>query len=246
MHAELPRAQDSGAGEHEAGVERVDVLLGHLRPLDDARGLEARVLRRIHAARVGSSVAGRRTTGVWIGVGIAALAASAVGAWLAGNQRAPSSRARAAPALAAHRDESATMGRPVNAPPEARTAAEPAPTSASPSALPAIAPGKAAHAPTQLEPARANPPPESLLYAAATALRRDRNPSRALELLRELRIEAPSLGAREDARALEVEAHHRLSSPRTRALAEAYLRDFPSGRFRATALNVLGGAHGGE
>lgn len=242
-------------------LARVDTLLGRLRPLEDTAMLEARVLQRINAAGRSPTPTVRRTTGVWFGVGIAALAATAVGAWLASGSADNEER------IGPRRPE---VGASL---PAARAGAnaengeqEPSAADAAPNALaPLVAPSaresvetRPAATPSHDAPrtdvkrtstkaeASASAPAESLLYAAATALRRDRDPSRALELLRELRKEAPSLGAREDVRALEVEAHHRLGSTRTRALAEAYLRDFPSGRFRATALNVLGGSRGGK
>lgn len=256
MHAErppyAPRAPGSGSSERGAGLERVDALLARLRPLDDTGALEARVLRRIGAAGGVPSATPRRTTAVWVGVGIAALAATAVGAWLASSEsgQAHSAQAHVAASRAGQSAqrlaETATPPAPVDVLPEARTSPESAKAIAPPSASPVAPRARAAPAPVQAEPASTQNPPESLLYAAAAALRRDRDPARALELLVELRKEAPGLGAREDARALEVEAHHRIGSPRTRTLAEAYLRDFPSGRFRATAENVLGGARGGE
>jgi len=67
-----------------------------------------------------------------------------------------------------------------------------------------------------------------LLHAAATALRRDRDPQRALQLLEGV---SGSGAFEEEALALRVEAAARAGDPRGPQLARTYLTRFPAGRY---------------
>jgi len=77
------------------------------------------------------------------------------------------------------------------------------------------------------------------LYAAATALRKENDPARALSLLRAAEQSTPALRGTEEVLALTLEAESRLGSPRAASLARSYLTRFPQGRYRTLAEQVL-------
>lgn len=214
-------------------------LLHELRPLADTTALQARVAARLRGEL---PLAGRpwwvgtpRPTTWILGLGLAAITGGMVGALVMGGG---ASDAGAPPAPA--NVPAASVPADVRPAPEVSLPATSA--GAAPSAVVSdearLVSDEAADAPARPRPASAETP-ASLLYQAATALRRDGSPSRALTLLDAYAKISPDRGGSEEARALRLEAHYRMGSPATRALAEAYLRDFPAGRFRATAANIL-------
>jgi hypothetical protein len=76
------------------------------------------------------------------------------------------------------------------------------------------------------------------VHEAAKALRHDRDPQRALQLLEPpgTRITGPLA---EEALALRIEASAARGDGRTAKLAEAYLEQYPNGRYRELAKKVL-------
>ncbi len=83
--------------------------------------------------------------------------------------------------------------------------------------------------------------PESpaLVVAAIQALRQDREPARASRLLADYLRAYPRGALAEEAVALSIEAADARHSPAALAFAERYLRDYPQGRFHATAAQAL-------
>lgn len=76
------------------------------------------------------------------------------------------------------------------------------------------------------------------VHAAATALRRDGDPRRALRLLDG--VSSGSGGAlAEEALALRVEAARRAGDPRAQSYAESYLSRYPKGRYAASVRESL-------
>jgi hypothetical protein len=80
----------------------------------------------------------------------------------------------------------------------------------------------------------------AIVHAAAVALRRDHNPSRALQLLAKIggNVRGPLA---EEALALQVEAAVAAGDSQSRNFARSYLRSYPSGRYSDLAKKVLEG-----
>jgi hypothetical protein len=126
-------------------------------------------------------------------------------------------------------------------PPAARPAPLPAERVVEPTPLaPPASPSAAANTPA---PRAALPPISDVarVHEAAKALRHDRDPERALQLLE--RSGVPVTGPlAEEALALRIEASVARGDGRAGRLATAYLAQYPRGRYRDLAKRVLSGS----
>ena len=244
----MKRLRDEITSDDPAVARAADIVRDAPRiPRDDER-LE-RVAARIRAANeAGPRPRGGARTAVTISaVGVAILLL--LGYALL-RPRPPAAAPPAPPAVAA--------------PPPAIPPPTPAPPRADASPLQAPPP-RASDTPPQLSPSSPAPPaaPPStargprkaklapapivdlegeaaLVRRATEALRRDHDPARAMDLLREYRRRHPNGALADEALYLTVEAGRATGDPDTAARAREYVARFPDGRFRRRVEQLLG------
>lgn len=241
----MKRLIDSEASD--PATRQAQEVLKRVRPLGESEARLRRVRHAIDRSPVRGKVSRRfphisfphvrhpRALGVVILVGVGISAAAAGSAWWVDRGEPSPAPSGAAPAKPSSSASTSTPSPATGASTKAESPPAPTPSAVRPppslqEAVPQKAAPQETSTPAPTAAARRQPTEVERLHAAATALRRDGDPGRALRLLDGMGTKG-SGALDEEALALRVEAAARAGDPSASRLAKTYLTHYPTGRY---------------